>query len=170
MNDALAVSRWLKFENPTPGMQKDLGPFLRYFTTSLRRPYVLDDGLRVAENGIREIAIQGIRITGYRAIHCGDVRRFVRRRGRSTRSVPPGCDGYEPECDRIHHENCGKHPANRVIVDHRIQAEPLAPPARADQAAQRCSIEGGNGQERKQPDRNIVETLQPQYTRKAKER
>jgi hypothetical protein len=29
----------------------------------------------------------------------------------------------------------------------------LAPPARADQAAQRRSIEGGNGQERKQPDR-----------------
>ena len=35
--------------------------------------------------------------------------------------------------------------SDRVIVDNRIQAKPVAPPARADKATQRCSIEGGNG-------------------------
>ena len=64
MNDALAVGRWLKFENPTPEMQKDLGALLRHFTPLLRGPYVLDDGLRVAKKGMRDIALQGMRIAG----------------------------------------------------------------------------------------------------------
>src|SRR5262245_56794923 len=120
MNDVLAVSLWLKLGNPAPEMQDDFDACLRYFTPLLRGPCSLDDGLCVANNGILEIVPQRLGIAAESAIDRGDVRSFVRSRGRGSRGVPPTCNGDEPERYRIHDQNRGKDPADRVIVDERV--------------------------------------------------
>ena len=62
MHNALAFGSWLKFENPVPEMQDDLDACLRYLTPPLRGPCLPNDGLRVANNRILEIALQGLGI------------------------------------------------------------------------------------------------------------
>src|SRR5262249_32756129 len=120
MNHGLAGSRWLKLGNPLPEMQDDLDACLRYLTSLLRGPCLLDDGLCVANNRTLEIVLQRLGIAAYSPIDRGDVRSFLRCRGRRGRGISPTRDGDEPERYCIHHENRGKDRADRVIVDDRV--------------------------------------------------
>src|SRR5262245_14349920 len=97
MNDVLAVRLWLKLRNPAPEMQYDFDACLRYLTPPLRGPCLLDEALCVANNGILEIVLQRLGIAAESAIDRGDVRSFLRSRGRRGRGVPPTRDGDEPE-------------------------------------------------------------------------